>query len=291
MSNACRCSAPIADYRYACETCAAIAKADLTEAAPFLRWLDAKRARVGAIRLDTGSPSAEQPLPYDARVTAIARPVINSLTTWARLHQEEHFDHPQPPVDLAELALWLAGSVEWAASRPWASDAFDEYQAALSEMRRLYDVPPDREAIGECGADLGERVCREFLTAEVGAERHACPHCGAEHDVRERRAELIKQAEDISVTVTEAVRLLRINGNTIDKRMIHAVIRVVGIPASDGLRQDRSGRWQRASLYRLGTLTDAIASLEHDGDRRRAVNRVRRGGGDGTDARMAASGV
>lgn len=276
-TTSCHCGALISDDRYACPACAATAKADLLAAAPFLAWLDDKRARRGAIRLGGGGGrSAETPLPYDQRVGNIAGPVVTALHTWARTHQAEHFDHPTPPAKLTHLAVWLSGSVDWASTRPWACDAFGEYEAALTEMHRLFDVPPDREAIGECGTDLGDYDCPEFLSAEAGAEYHDCPRCGTRHNVKERREALIKQAGDLSVAIPEAVRLLRINGHDVDRKMLHAVIRAFGLEPSKGLRCNTRGEWRSTDLYRLGAITDAVASLEHDDDMRRAVRRARR---------------
>lgn len=275
--NACPCSAQITDDRYMCQGCAATAKADLQAAAPFLGWLDDKRARRGALRLDGGSPAAETPLPYDPRVNKIAGPVIKALTTWARLHSEEHFDHPKPLTTPEATALWLAEFTEWAATKPWSVEAFNEYGAALDEMHRLFDVPPNREAIGECGADLEDRICREFLTAEEGADWHDCPHCGTRHNVRERRAELIRQSEDINVSIPEAVRLLRVNGHNVDQRTVRAIVKVVKIEGRDSRALDSVGRLQRITRYRLGDITNALNSLDTDSDTRRAVKRARRG--------------
>ena len=277
----CRCSREINDDAYVCRVCVSEATKDLTEVAYFLHHVDEKRALYGSNwRHGTIGRSPETPLPYDPRVRKTLTPIRNALTTWARVHADEHPDHPTPPVELEPLAKWLSEFTEWVAGKPWSHDAFTQYQDAHAALRKLFDNPPDREAIGECGAvhDDGS-VCTEVLAAEKGASTHSCPRCGAQHDVRERRNALIDQAADLTVTIAEAVKMLRTTDrHRVDARLIRALVRYVPINDS-GTRPelDIKGRVQHASVYPLGAIRDAIDTFESDREVQREVKRVMNG--------------
>lgn len=292
MSTCPRCSRQMSDDYYACRECAREAVRDLQETARFLWVIDAKRARVSSrLWIGRGSVSAEKPLPYDSRVRPVLMPVTTSLVGWARVSSDEHFDHAPPPANVAILPLWLAEHTEWATTRPWANDAFEDYARCVASLRGLFDIPPEREAIGECGAELGETYCREVLAAEKGAAHHTCPKCGATHDVVERRDELIAQADELSFTTAEIVNLLRTNGADVTRRLLQATIRHFQIVPT-GFRQvtDIRGRSRREDVYRLGAVRDGLAQFDNDVETRRSIKRQMRGGRDLGDATLSASG-
>lgn len=278
----CRCSRIINDDAFVCRTCAKEATKDLTEAAYFLQHIDEKRARITTNwRYGTVGRASEVPLPYDPRVGKALTPIRASLTTWARIHHDEHPDHPQPPTDLTRLATWLAEFTEWDAGRSWAHDAFDQYQSAHETLKKLFDIPPDREAIGACGQPLDDdgTPCPEILAAEKGATTHTCPRCRHGHDVKERRESMLDAADDFTVTIAEAVRMLRTTDrHNVNPRLIRALVRYVPI-LDKGQRAERdiTGRVQHANMYPLGAIRDALSIYDTDKESQREINRVMNG--------------
>lgn len=281
MSECDRCSRIINNDAYVCRECAAEATKDLTEAADFLQHIDEKRARITTNwRSGTVGRSPDVPLPYDPRVGKALGPIRNILTTWARIHQDEHPDHSEPPTDLTLLATWLVDFTEWDAGQPWAHDAFDQYQSVHESLKRLFDIPPDREAIGTCGQELEDgEPCPEVLAAEKGALHHDCPRCAYRHDVKARREAMLDEADDFTVTVAEAVRMLRTTDrHHVSARLIRALVRYVPI-LDKGQRAERdiTGRVQHANMYALGAIRDALDIYDSDKERQREINRVMNG--------------
>lgn len=282
-AHTCHCGRRLSDAAYACRECVRTATTNLTRNTDLLDHIDDKRAKRGS-RLWIGAPrpSADTPLPYDTRVRDVIVPITNELGTWARLHTEEHPDHEQLPTTLHETAVWLSRYTEWAATRPWALEAFDAYERMDQALTRLFDNPPETVALGECGSDQGEWTCTQILAAEVGAALHKCPRCGHQHDVQERRGELLEQADDFTVTVKEAVNLLRVNGHKADGRLVRAIIRHVGIISSGNrVALDTQGRVQRpVPVYRLGAIREGLKMMDSEDDRR-AIKREMRGAPSG----------
>jgi hypothetical protein len=137
------------------------------------------------------------------------------------------------------------------------------------------DSPPEKVALGPCNRDLGAYRCPEVLSAPVGESAHRCPRCGWDHDVTERRQKLLRDADDLTVTVREAVRLLRVSGLDVDQRAAYACIRHFGISAV--LTTRLPGVKRPVSVYRLGALRESVETMHSDPDARREVRRAMRG--------------
>lgn len=289
-----RCSRALHRDAFACGTCAGEAHKDLLEVAYFLEHIDEKRARVKSTwRFGSAGRTTDRPLPFDARVAPALKRVLAELARWATATTQAHPDHDVPPKDPARLAEWLAEFTDWMTREPWAHDAFDGCAVAHETLKKLFDNPPEQEAIGTCGALLeDETTCTEVLAADKGAMVHRCPRCGAEHDVRQRREQLIDQAADFTVTVAEAVRMLRTTERQqIDARLVRALIRHVPIaPAAVREEVDIRGRRRPVDAYRLGAIRDALNLMEYDRETQKAVRRVMRGARDTSPATLNARG-
>lgn len=293
--NACpRCDRQLSTDAFVCGQCAISARKDLIEVAWFIRRIDSKRARRGSrLFIGGGSSPAETPLPYDTRVGRTFGPIQNGLVGWARIHNDQHFDHPQIPRGLAGVAEWLADHAEWASRQQWAFEAFECYASSREALKDLFDSPPDREAIGTCNAvDEHEYPCAEILSAVKGEEQHTCPKCGTVHNVKERRDSLLAQASDLTVTVAEAVKLLRTSDRDVHPRLVRAAIRFVPINTSgDRLELDKHGKVHRVSIFRLGAIRDALALYDEGGDTRKGINRAMRGQRDSEAATLSVRGI
>ena len=171
--------------------------------------------------------------------------------------------------NLAEVATWLAGHAYWISGRPWAMEIQNEASAARESLDRLMDNPPTPIPLGQCGHE----GCTHILTAPEGATSTSCPHCGWAHDVTERRLELLKQADDLTLTVKEATRLLRLSGRDTDARTIYALVRHFGIVPVLSVRLP--GGKKPSSIYRLGALRGAVEEHDACAETRRVVRQSR----------------
>lgn len=171
--------------------------------------------------------------------------------------------------NLAAVALWLADHAEWIAGRPWAMEVQNQAKDARESLDRLMDNPPAPIPLGQCGHD----GCAHVLTAPEGATSTACPHCGWAHDVTERRLELLKQADDLTVTVKEATRLLRLSGHDTDTRTIYALVRHFGLVPVLSVRLP--GGKKPSNIYRLGALREAVEEHAACAETRRIVRQSR----------------
>lgn len=275
-----RCGRPTRGDAFVCGECVRIAGSHLRDVAEFLSWADDKRARRGSTwRFGTIGRTAERPLPYDPRVTEAVDEVVNGLIGWARICEDSGAG--AWPADQVALAGWIADRLGLVASQPWAQEAVDAFAGCHARLVALFDIPPEREAIGQCnaGADAdGDGGCPEILSAEAGATFHDCPRCETRWDVRDRRAALLDAAGDFRVTIAEAVRLLRVDGRDVTPRLLWAVVRTVGIvPVDQRMELDSKGRRRRVDVYRLGALQGGVEAMEADPEQRRAVKRAMRG--------------
>lgn len=184
--------------------------------------------------------------------------------------------------DLAAVAAWIADHAEWVTLRPWAMELFNDAQRIENSLARLFDNPPDVVALGPCNVD----DCTHLLAATPDATTCVCPHCGHEHDVQQRRLDLLKQADDLNVTLAEAVRLMRITGHDIDQRTMRAIVRHFGIESP--WRRTIPGVDHPVAVYPLGKIREAVEAMTSDNDTRKAVNREKRGGRDMGSVRMHA---
>lgn len=169
------------------------------------------------------NPNALYPTTTPVALTAAADhdAAVSTLTTWARhVHQESgrplptvatgrcphvtcHQRHQglihgprcdwpwEPPGHpLAATTRWLADQLRWLRYRPEAGEAFDELADACGLAERVVDRPAARWAAGTCD-------CGEPLTPTAAAATVTCRGCGVVHDLEERKAWLLEQAEDV----------------------------------------------------------------------------------------------
>lgn len=268
------CGKPTRGDTFVCHACTDHAKAQLLSIASLLPGADDKRARRGSNwRVGTVGRAPDKPLPFDPRVTDVIAPFIKWLTVTARII-EQHTNTTPPPTPI-HLVLWVRQHAEWVAGQEWAQDLTTGVSQAHKKFEQVFDIPPDRFAIGKCNAEReDDSVCQEFLSAPAREGFLRCPKCGTQHDVTARRKELLAAAGDLHVTVAEAVKLIRLSGMNVDKRMLWAVIRLTPVPeGGTRVQVDIKGRRQRMSVYPLGAIQEALEILHHDDERMKEVKR------------------
>lgn len=278
------CTRAISADTFACSTCADAAKANLRAVADFASWADDKRARLGSVwSVGQGSRAAEQPLPYDPRVTRVLQPIHNDLTGWARIVWDEIPSAQDQPAstDTAGVARWLSTSCAKIARLPFADEAFAAFEKARESLERLFDRPPDKVYLGRCKADTDYGECTESLYVEAGAlpASVTCPRCSAVIAVSDRQAELAQDVEDYNGTARELSRLLRmVLGEDASPRMIWAYEKH-GLIQQRGTRVefDTMGRRREVPMYRIGEVREAAKIMAQDEEKRRTVRRTMRG--------------
>lgn len=306
-----RCGRADTGDAYICPVCTTEAVNDLTEAAPFLAWIDDKRARRSSRSWVGGSiPGVETPLPYDSRVRKVLQPIRRHLTTHARATIRHHgcTNLPNPAdtlrianlslelaawdvvaakaddaqqrmvrgfratvtdaiqerkddanlTDLAAVATWLAEHMEWIALQPWAADLCQHAADARERLHDLFDNPPETIALGTCGhvhdtEDEGRVACSNILSAPATDAHYQCPRCSHIHDVHARRLELLQQADDLSVTVADASKLLRASGVDVSRQTVHRIVTHFGIESTS----TTTGPGRPAKRYPLGAVREA----------------------------------
>jgi hypothetical protein len=94
----------------------------------------------------------------------------------------------------------------------------DEISDAIRQARHAVDRPADRVYFGACYSETPDEdgrtvTCLEEIWAGPSATEVQCRVCGAEWEIAERRAWLLKKAEDMIVTIADASTYLGDIGN------------------------------------------------------------------------------
>lgn len=274
---------PVADTGYVCHACTDRLAEDLRSLAAV-----AGETAVSVARLDRhgdgGYTSAEQPLPFDWDASDAEWAAHNTVTTWAR-HASETRGRALPvpaPVAFGPLcrtstwckhetcatirtrwlvarvehptaraAGWLADQLGWLRVRPESVEAFDELQDAVWLLRRSVDNPTPRWYAGQCWVDLDGAECDGELYVRPGASWIACPSCGIEHDVAERRRWLLERADDQLLHAGWMASALSALGEPVTSAMIRSYAHRGRIVAHG---MDGMGR----PLYRVGEVRRLI---------------------------------
>lgn len=154
-----------------------------------------------------------------------------------------------PDIDLVALSRYLLWRVDGFSRLDIGPEIVDEIKGAVKRCYRVIDRPADKVYAGRCNDE-----CPTDLYATLGkAATIKCPTCGTTWDVKERRAWLLNEAEEVLATAVEisrAVSWLGAEPLTAD--------RVRQWAARDRLTprgHDRKGR----PMYRVGDAIDLLA--------------------------------
>lgn len=267
MSHDCACGRPIQDTAVVCPQCGFQLDAALHELADYqgLAYdLDITLSKQANITSANTAGQAEEPqandpgtlrtsqLPFHGGASRAASELKTALVTWARvLHNEAGAVLPAADT-IAGIAAWLRPYVGWLRYHEAGQEAVDGICDAVAAARRCVDRPAERLYAGPCtcGADLYARldaahvVCRDVAHEEALA-----------WPVGERRAWLLKSAEDVLATTTEISRALTryqqpvtpsaIRGYVARKRLVQ--------------RGARSENGKQVALWRLGDVLAIVA--------------------------------
>lgn len=154
----------------------------------------------------------------------------NVLTSWARILVDDRPQVGPPPRTVPDLAPWLGEHTTTIATLAWAGDYLQEMLRIERLLRKVASRADTGSYVGVCGrtvtetrrhdetscwcachleaaecdvpggcggefGDIAEEICTEPLYAPTHARLVRC-RCGASWDVRARRQQLVRQAED-----------------------------------------------------------------------------------------------
>jgi hypothetical protein len=210
-----------------CSSCCDRLERDLGDVASIvaeLRITITKQDRMGAA--GKGAPARERN-PVNWGVAEVADDLGNVLTTWARdvlggRTTGSLITHPA-----VAGSYVLLSHVPEIRKHPAVEELVDEVTEAITRARRAVDRPADKQYLGQCmvptpDEEGREVTCLEDVYASPTARFAVCKVCGVTHDVAERRASLLKQAEDRLFTVRDAAQII---GSYGDLRISESTIR------------------------------------------------------------------
>lgn len=273
-----RCGRPIHDQAYVCSGCATQLAADLDVVAKVAGEATVTVAHLDVIGHGGRRTDPEVPLPLNLGAGADHDAAVTALLTWARHVSEERgialpvvrtgrcrhascdrrrrreVEGPMcapEPADrpTAILAGWLRGQLDWLRHRQEAGEAYDELGDACRLIVRVVDRPAERWYAGVCGAE----GCDLDLYPVAGASTIRC-RCGVAHDLDERKAWLLEQAEDVLAGASWCAYTLTRLGLTVKAETIRKWAERARL-ASHGY--DAAGR----PVYRLGTVRDLVVEM------------------------------
>jgi hypothetical protein len=276
-----RCQRPTGDQSYVCEACVApVVEALLTvpglvDELPAAIW---RQTRYGS-----GGVGGWQE-PWDQRAQDAHDAVTNALTTvardvaetrgmygpspmtpmrgptcrtgWGCAHRTCHIiTASQPEHPGASAARWLAGQVGWLRHRPDAGTVLEELRAAVGQLRRVVDRPPDRQIVGVC-------ECGEHLYGVPGRPVARCRGCGRDYDVESSRAGLRAYAEGLLLTAAEIATLALTTGLTASRDRTRNLVNQWATRSVIVARGIRGGE----PVYRTGEVLArlAVVSANHE---------------------------
>lgn len=145
---------------------------------------------------------------------------------------------------LVELALW-GNDIDAIRKHPQAAEIASGIGKAVKNAYRCIDRMQDRQYLGQCLAEENGLICHAEVWVKPGAHQVKCSQCHTVHDVPDRRASLLQQAEDLIVTPKEASNYIGEVGEIkVGQQQIRNYVdrkRIPKRPSADGLMRLRMG--------------------------------------------------
>ncbi|EHK86397.1 hypothetical protein [Rhodococcus pyridinivorans] len=311
MTNASchNCGRIVPDHFPLCDTCTATLTSDLLAVPSLIADMTVTLTRQARMsRGKTVGKSAETLLPYAADRNGNPRAfpldaIVNAVGGWARsvadtldvdlgdvlerrgLRQlagnNRGGGRPDPaaltgepllPIELA--AVWLACHHHDLRRYPYIDELYDEITDVVASARSAIDNQPGLVYKGPCSAVIEGGLCETDLYAERGEDWVRCRRCGAMHNVQILDDQALRNAEQMSFTVPDLVRVLAAYGEDVRANTIHVwanrrELRPRGWRTPDGQITDHWIRRSDQPVYRLGDVRVLIAQAE----RRQAATR------------------
>lgn len=216
------CRARVHEGTHLCSECTRKLARTITNTGAHYADLDTLRTRAKGIRYDLPKGKGgkrENPLGADFRfmrptshggryvegwATVVIHHARNTATTWARVCLD-HWPNLRMPADnVPAVCAFIASITTAIAGQPWSDEMFREFETIERRLERLVDLAPERVFAGKCWVPDEYGDCQQDLYARAGQTEIVCVRCGAEHQVEERRKQLLAEVGKMNVTATEA---------------------------------------------------------------------------------------
>lgn len=247
------CDRPTRDTRLLCDHCAWQVERALAEMPALLDELTTTLTRQSRMGEQNGkSRSADHPVPFDVRASAVLDQIRVVLAGWSLVLIEDHQQDP-PPDTLRGMARFLLARLDMIAMHEAASDIHSEITDATAAGWRAVDRVAERVFVGVC-------ECGEWLYARPSSRLVECRGCARGYDVAESRDRLWQALDGQLMTIGEivswAVQLRWVEEREV-KRMRNLLDQWVRRRRIVAHGVDRKGR----ATYPFGvTLTEALAA-------------------------------
>jgi hypothetical protein len=145
---------------------------------------------------------------------------------------------------LVELALW-GDDINVIRRHVQAADIASGIGKAVKNAYRAIDRMADRKYLGKCNHKIGGLNCPEELWVRPNARDVRCKSCQYEHNVADRRLDMLEMAEDQICTPREASRYVgEVGGIEVGHQRIRNYLdrkRIPLYPSADGVQRLRLG--------------------------------------------------
>jgi hypothetical protein len=281
----CSCSRPIKDHAFLCLECTRTLERHLAEVPALAADLETTRtrtSRTGGRGIGIVVRSADRPVPWDDRASRVATELKALLVAWARLCQDvrerpdgpacRRCSHPScamlrshdaPGDSVESLSQYLLASLPTLRHRPEVVAMADDLHRFRERAAKVIDRPAEETYYGPCGAidywpDGHPIYCSARCEADLyGVEDETeltCRACQAVHNLSNRRAMLLLEAQDRDVTASDLSKFLTAYGEPLTAERIRKwAERGQIIPR----RRDPAGR----PLYRVGDAVRLLSEL------------------------------
>lgn len=276
----CACGRPVQDA-VICQECTDKLERALGDVPALVEELvvtRSRQSRTGGQGIGVVVRSHERPLPWDQRAAEAMDVLRSTLVGWVRIVLEEAQPRPRMPRDnLADMARFLLGQVQWLRQHAAADEAVDELAHAVDHAQHVIDRAPDRVYAGPCREEYesdpadperGAYCCTASLYARAARGLVVCPGCGAEHDVDARREWLLAMAEDQLATATHLSAALSRLGRPLAPATLRKWVERGRIVA-------HSTNQRGHALYRLGDVLALLVDDDATATRRAGLSRSR----------------
>lgn len=203
------------------------------------------------------NPEALEPVPLPLNLDAAIAygAAMSELSTWARHCCETRGIFYVPGAEpLETFCAFLGGQADWLRHQPEADEAFRGIENACKQLERIVDRRPDCWYAGPCTTP----GCGTDLYPLAGAETAVCVACGASYGTAERKAWLLREAQEVWGNAAWLSSTLTILGVRCTDAMVRGYAhrgRLAPHPEPDGRGHPR---------YRLGSVLEIVVGAMQD---------------------------
>lgn len=250
------CMRPSDDW-VVCRSCAKDAEKVLTETPWLLASLDTAISRQVRMTSGGGPTTAETPVLFNVRASEVKAELMNDLTTTARIIAD--VNGWEGPASLRVVPAWLLYRLSAIRLHPLGGQFVDAMRMHHAAGIWAIDRPAEKWFAGVCSMETPTGICPRDLYASTSTGDIECPSCGYRHDVDARREVLLKYAEDVLATATEAARAITVWSDY--ERGENRLVKRIGMWEERG-RIERRGiipmGGKDRPLYRIGDILDLL---------------------------------